>query len=85
VWAARLGRVPPLSPQHDALGRALRDLRTQRQLSQEALGYRAGLHRNYIGGVERGELNPSYASLLKLATALGIQASELLRRAEGGD
>jgi transcriptional regulator with XRE-family HTH domain len=40
------------------------------------------LHRNYIGGVERGELNPSLASVHKLARAFGVNASELLIQAE---
>jgi transcriptional regulator with XRE-family HTH domain len=51
-------------------------------MSQEGLGHASGLDRTYVGGIERGERNPSYASLLKVAAALGAPASELLRRAE---
>ena len=70
------------SREHVAFGRALRQLRDEHGLSQEELGYKAGLHRNYIGGVERGELNPSLASIFKLARGLGMQPSELLARCE---
>lgn len=70
------------SPEHVAFGAAVRQLRTERGWSQEELAHRSGLHRNYVGGVERGELNPSLASLHKLARAFGVNASVLLIRAE---
>lgn len=70
------------SAAHDALGRALRGCRHERGLSQEGLAALTGLHRTYVGDVERGERNPSYASILKLSAALGIRASELIARAE---
>lgn len=74
--------VASLSPQHIAFGMAVRQLRSERGLSQERLGQTSGLHRNYVGGVERGELNPSLASILKLAVALGVEASELVGLSE---
>ena len=49
----------PHSSFHDALGRAVRETRARRGLSQESLGYVAGLHRNYVGAIERGEINPT--------------------------
>jgi transcriptional regulator with XRE-family HTH domain len=67
---------------HAALGHAIRALRAEAGISQEELAYRCGLHRTYVGGIERGERNPSYANLLKLARALDVDASELLARAE---
>jgi transcriptional regulator with XRE-family HTH domain len=70
------------SREHIAFGRALRQLRDAQNLSQEQLGYKAGLHRNYIGGVERAELNPTLTSIVKLARALSMQPSELLAAAE---
>jgi len=65
-----------------ALGQAIRELRAERGISQEGLADLAGLHRTYVGGIERGERNPSYRNILKLARALGVRPSELLARAE---
>ncbi|MDX6697128.1 MAG: hypothetical protein QOE65_525 [Solirubrobacteraceae bacterium] len=69
------------SQAHAALGRAIRDFRGRRQISQEDLAHRAGMHRTYLGGIERGERNPSYTNLLKVAGALDIDAWQLIRRA----
>lgn len=69
-------------PGHVAFGQAVRQLRRERGLSQEALGYAAGLHRNYIGGVERGELNPTLATMQKIAAAFEMTTSELIAIAE---
>ena len=65
-----------------ALGRAVRELRGAAGLSQEGLAERCGLHRTYVGGIERGERNPSYNNLLRIADALGVRASELIARSE---
>jgi transcriptional regulator with XRE-family HTH domain len=75
------------SAEHRALGRAVRELRACRGVSQEELGYRSALHRNYVGAIERGELNPTLGVLLRLAAGLGVPLSELVtlgeRRAAG--
>ena len=55
-----------------ALGATLRDFRERRGFSQEQLGYAAGLHRTYIGGVERGERNPSFDSIDRILRAVGM-------------
>ena len=60
------------------LGTKLRNLRLAQGISQEGLANLAGLHRTYIGGVERGERNISVVNLLALAQALGISLSTLL-------
>lgn len=70
------------SPLHAAFGRAVRELRKERRLSQEELGHRSGLHRNYVGGIERGELNPSLEAITRLATALRVRISQLFATAE---
>ena len=58
-------------------GARLRQLRDERGYSQEELAERAGLHRNYVGGVERGERNVALENIVKLAKALSIPPSEL--------
>ena len=70
------------SQAHAAFGRAVREARVGTGISQEELAARSGLHRTYVGGVERGERNLSYANLLRLADALGVRLSELQARAE---
>lgn len=64
------------------LGSALRERRAERRISQEELGLRTGVHRNYIGGIERGERNPSVTTIATLAEALDMRLSDLFARAE---
>jgi transcriptional regulator with XRE-family HTH domain len=63
-------------------GNKLKEIRRERQLSQEKLAEESGLHRTYIGGVERGERNPTLTTLKKLADALNISLEELLKGIE---
>lgn len=58
----------------------LRATRLSRGFSQEELGARAGLHRNYIGSVERNEKNISLDTIERLANALGVDLLDLLAR-----
>jgi len=65
-------------PELRNLGRAARFLRARRELSQEVLGERAGLHRNYVGAIERGEINPTFRVMLKLTRGLDVPLSKLI-------
>jgi transcriptional regulator with XRE-family HTH domain len=65
-----------------AVGEVIRALRREKGLGQDALAIEVGLHRTYIGSVERGERNISLANLARLAIALDITLEELFRRTE---
>jgi transcriptional regulator with XRE-family HTH domain len=64
------------------LAENLRRVRAARGLSQEGLADAAGLHRTYIGSVERCEVNISLDNIERLARAVGMDVAELLRRRE---
>ncbi len=71
--------VPASTDPRSLFGKRLCELRHQRGLTQEDLADRAHLHRNYIGGVERGERNISLINIVELAHALAIKPTELLK------
>jgi transcriptional regulator with XRE-family HTH domain len=60
-----------------ALGDNVRARRLEKGLSQEELADLSGSHRNYIGGVERGERNPTATKLVGIATALNCPIASL--------
>lgn len=62
-----------------ALGRAVREIRKQQKISQEELGFRSlWLHRNYIGHLERGSLNPTFLVLVRLMVGLRMKLSDFI-------
>jgi transcriptional regulator with XRE-family HTH domain len=65
-----------------AVCEAVHQRRGQLGISQEELAQRAGLHRTYISDIERGARNPTLKTLSRLAVALEISASKLIRMAE---
>ena len=70
---------PTRSVHARTLGAAVRELRACRVISQEELGFRARLHRNYVGALERGEINPTFRTLRTLADGLEVELSSLIR------
>ena len=61
----------------ERFGERVRKLRQSKGLSQEDLAFKAGMHRTYLGGIERGERNPSLRNIAAIAKALGVTLSEL--------
>lgn len=61
-------------------GRRLRELREAQGISQEDLAGRAGVHRTYVGLLERGERNVTLRTVEKLAAALQLEMAELMPR-----
>jgi transcriptional regulator with XRE-family HTH domain len=74
--------LPAISPVHAAFGKALRELRAERGMSQETVALEAGLNRGYYSGIERGVRNVALANIVKIANALSVPASEIFARAE---
>ncbi len=61
------------------LGRNLRHLREAKGLSQEAFAHDAGIHRTYVSDIERGVRNPTITIAEKLAVALDVTTSAMLK------
>jgi transcriptional regulator with XRE-family HTH domain len=72
-------KKPPLLV---AIGTAVRLLRKKRGISQENLAEAAGLHRTYVGMIERGEKNITVLSATRIAKALGVSLSSLIKASE---
>jgi len=66
-----------------SLGHRVRELRTEQGYSQEAFADKCGVHRTFMGTVERGESNLSFQNIAKVATTLGVPLSTLFRDLEG--
>ena len=65
-----------------ALGLAVRRLRTERGMTQEALAEASGLHPRYVSDIERGRRNVGIVNLDRLAVALGVRLDELTATVE---
>jgi len=71
--------MPKREPALSKLGQNIRSRRESLKLSQEDLADKADLDRTYIGGVERGERNPTILSTLRISKALGLSLSEITK------
>lgn len=65
-----------------AIGSAIREVREDRCMSQESLAAESGLHRTYISSVELGRRNISLSNIYKIAAALGVSMTEIMRLCE---
>jgi transcriptional regulator with XRE-family HTH domain len=75
-------QMPPKKSQANrALGEAIRAIRGEQGLTQEAFAIRAGIDRSYYGALERGEFNMTVDTLVTVAKGLDVPAWEIWRRA----
>lgn len=65
-----------------AFGLAVREARKERGMSQETLAFESNLDRTFVSQLENGRKQPSLLTIYQVAAALGLAASDLLRRAE---
>ncbi|HKG03756.1 MAG TPA: helix-turn-helix transcriptional regulator [Conexibacter sp.] len=77
---------PRVTPSNEllALAGAVRHLRRERELSQEALAFAADIHPKHLSDIERANKDPRATTVARLAEALGITVAELYTAAEGG-
>ena len=66
----------------DQFGRVIKEIRTEKGLSQESLGFKSGLDRTYIWRIEAGRRTPSVEVLFSLANGLDVKASEIIKKLE---
>ncbi|MBW2003721.1 MAG: helix-turn-helix transcriptional regulator [Deltaproteobacteria bacterium] len=71
---------PENRPIEKFFGKVLHQLRKERGLSQEELGFESGYHRTYISQLERGKKSPSLQTIFQLAKALKVEPSEIVER-----
>jgi transcriptional regulator with XRE-family HTH domain len=80
--------MPISSPRHAqdpalvALGRAIREARLERGISQEELAHRAEMDRSYMSSIERGGQNPGVISIVRIAHSMEMTLAELVIQAE---
>jgi transcriptional regulator with XRE-family HTH domain len=75
-------QIQPQTGPRKAFGIALREVRKEKEISQEQLGLQSGLDRTFISLLERGVRSPTLVTLVKLAEVLEVPPSELVRRME---
>ena len=74
--------MPKRDKPRAALGQAIRGLRLERNLTQEALAQEAGLTVGHLSKIERGVSNPTWETVAGIARALGISMVELAKAAQ---
>jgi transcriptional regulator with XRE-family HTH domain len=76
-------RLSPPTPELLALGGAIRHLRRERELSQEALAYAADIHPKHLSEIERANKDPRSTTVVRLADALGVRVADLYEVDDG--
>jgi transcriptional regulator with XRE-family HTH domain len=76
-------RLVPPAPELLALAGAIRHLRRERELSQEALAYAADIHPKHLSEIERANKDPRSTTVVRLAEALGVRVAELYELDDG--
>ncbi len=78
--------MPAWTPQELqlSLGQAIRAARADLDYSQESFAFTVGIHRTYVGAVERGKRNVSLRNLVRISNALEMPLSRLIAEAEKG-
>jgi transcriptional regulator with XRE-family HTH domain len=74
--------MPPRPEPQALLGEAIRQLREERGMTQEAVALIAGVHPTWVSRIESGTLNPSWGMISRVAEALEVKVSELAEGAE---
>jgi transcriptional regulator with XRE-family HTH domain len=69
----------------DRLGQTVRLRRQALRLTQEGVARSVGMHRSYVGALERGEINPTYGTLLRVSAALRLPLDQLIAKAHEDD
>lgn len=71
-----------MKPHNKAFGKAIRELRTLKKQSQEALAFDAGFDRTYISSLELGQKSPTLDTIMALCAALDVELSQLASRVD---
>jgi DNA-binding XRE family transcriptional regulator len=74
--------MPPRADPQVTLGAAIKQLREDRGLSQEAVALVANVHQTWMSRLECGTLNPSWGMVARVAAALGVEVSDVAKAAE---
>lgn len=69
----------------ELFGKVLKQLRNEKGISQEELGFESGYHRTYISMLERGKKSPSLKTIFQLAKALDVKPSDIMERLQAMD
>lgn len=73
--------MTPSAQHQQALGKAIRELREKKGLTQEAVAHDAGVTASTFGLIERGQTNPTWATVIGIAEALGVSVVDVAKLA----